>query len=57
MVIWFEYLKDEIAVVILPDSTIELLVEEAVGILVDRGISVSPSQVILRFDGQILDRK
>ena len=57
MVIWFEYLKDEIAVIILPDSTIEKLVEEAVGILVERGISVSPSQVILRFDGQILDRK
>ena len=57
LVLWFEYLKDEIAVIIAPDSTIDKLVEEAVDILVERGISVSPSQVILRFDGQILDRK
>jgi hypothetical protein len=54
-IIWFEYRDDEISYVLLPGSSIRLLVEVAVGILGDRGISVTPSQVILRFDEQILD--
>ena len=56
MIIWFEFQDDEIAAVIMPESSIGILVAEAVGILFDRGIPITPSQVVLRFEGQILDR-
>ena len=56
MVIWFAYQEDEISAVVLSGSSVGLLIAEAIGVIFARGVQVTPSQVILRFDGQILDQ-
>jgi hypothetical protein len=55
IVLWLAYEGDEISVVAWPQMSVKLLVDRAVEILNDRGVSVLFEQILLRHDGVTFD--